>query len=254
MRKSALLFSLLFLCLTAAPRPAQAAPDDIPPASLPIPGHTATVERFAAPGRALRPAVILLHGRQGIDPLRAFYQRYAEALARLGLDAYLVPYYEGTDRERMVASDAAGRQELFAKRLQAWTRLVRDTVGLALAQKECSGSVGLLGFSQGGFLATAVAGQDSRIGALVVFYGGIPKAAQGAIAHLPPLLALHGDADTVVPLASGQALVDLARGLGGPAELAVFARAGHGFAGKDAEDAESRALDFLRRHLAGGRP
>uniref|UniRef100_I2Q6B4 Dienelactone hydrolase-like enzyme n=1 Tax=Desulfovibrio sp. U5L TaxID=596152 RepID=I2Q6B4_9BACT len=254
MRKAILLFSLFFLCLAATPRPAQAAPGDIPSANLPIPGHPATVERFAAPGRAMRPAVILLPGRQGIDPLRAFYRRYAEALARLGLDAYLLSYYEGADRERMVASDAAGRQELFAKRLQAWSRLVRDVVGLALAQKECSGSVGLLGFSQGGFLATAVAGQDSRIGALVVFYGGIPKASQGAIARLPPLLALHGDADAVVPLASGQALVDLARGLGGPAELAVFAQAGHGFAGKDADAAESLALAFLRRHLAGDRP
>lgn len=251
--RNAILLCLTLACCLALP-PFSAASDDIPSVAVPLPGHPAAVERFSAPGPGRRPSVILLHGRQGIAPLRDFYRRYAQAVARSGMDAYLVSYYSGQDGERMTASDAPARQALFRERVGDWCTLVRDVVSAALAQKTSSGTVGLLGFSQGGFLATAVAGQDRRIGALVVFYGGIPSVFRNAISHLPPVLALHGDADTVVPVSEGQALVDRGHELGQPAELVVFPQAGHGFAGKDAAAAERRALSFLRARLSAAAP
>jgi len=42
------------------------------------------------------------------------------------------------------------------------------------------------------------------------------------IARLPPLLALHGDADQVIPIGQGRALVDRATALGGQGELIVY--------------------------------
>lgn len=251
--RNAILLCLTLACCLALP-PFSAASDDIPSVAVPLPGHPAAVERFAAPGSEKRPAVILLPGRQGIEPLREHYRHYAQAVARAGMDAYLVSYYSGSDRERMIASDAAGRQALFCERLGDWLCLIRDAVSLALARKDSSGRVGILGFSQGGFLATAAANQDTRLGALVVFYGGIPSVLRNAITHLPPLLALHGDADTVVPVSEGQALVDCGHELGQPAELVVFPQAGHGFAGKDAAAAERRALSFLRARLSAVAP
>lgn len=88
----------------------------------------------------------------------------------------------------------------------------------------------------------------SRSGWPPVFYG-IPGNGQGTITHLPSLLELHGDADTVVPLSEGKALVDCGRRLGQTAEMVVFPGAGHGFTGPDADAAEKKTIAFLRREL-----
>jgi len=208
-----------------------------------------TAEFFATAGEARRPAVVILHGVSGLDAFPAFYRRYAAALAGSGIDAYLLSYYDGFDALATKSTIAEERRAVFNRRIRSWTSSVSEVVGLILVDAQSSGRVGLLGFSQGGFLATAVAAQEKRISALTVFYGGIPSALQNEIAHLPPLLELHGDADRVVPLAEGRALVDLARGLGQAAEMIVYPGAGHGFDGDDALDAQRRTIDFLRQRL-----
>jgi carboxymethylenebutenolidase len=106
----------------------------------------------------------------------------------------------------------------------------------------------LLGLSNGGFLAVGTAAIDQRIGALVVFYGGIARPIKDEITRLPPLLEVHGDADRIIPITQGRALVDRAKALGGEAEQIVYPGAGHGF-GLTSDDARARAVDFLRRQL-----
>jgi acetyl esterase/lipase len=92
-------------------------------------------------------------------------------------------------------------------------------------------------------LAVAAAA-DPRISALVVFYGGIPDMVRDRLVRLPPLLALHGEADRIVPIAEGRELVERARALGGEAELIAYPGEGHGFDlalhSPIAEDARSR--------------
>jgi len=75
----------------------------------------------------------------------------------------------------------------------------------------------------------ASAANEPRVAALVVFYAGLPKNPIFPITHLPPMLALHGDADHDNPLEGSVALVDKARALGGAAEFAVYPGAAHGF-------------------------
>jgi len=144
---------------------------------------------------------------------------------------------------------AEKRHAYFEKQIRVWSKLVGDVAGDILAESHSSGRVGLLGVSQGGFLATATAGQDPRISAITVFYGGIPGVLKDDITHLPPLLELHGDADRRVPLGEGKALVDLAHGLDSPAEGVVYPGAGHGFSGAAAADAERRTIAFFQRWL-----
>ncbi|KHK03158.1 dienelactone hydrolase family protein [Desulfovibrio sp. TomC] len=254
MNRLAAFLSLVLLCPILLPRPAWAADVAARAVTIPTPEHPVEAQLFSAPGTGKRPAVILLHGRQGLDRFPGYYEQFARAVAGAGMDAYLLSYYDGTEKEQANAEDKTVRQAFFAGRVKAWSQLVHAVVTEALARKECSGSIGLLGFSQGGFLATAVAGQDPRITALAVFYGGIPGLYRDSITHLPPLLALHGDADTVVPLSEGQALVALGRKLGQPAELAVFPGAGHGFSkGPDAAKAQQLTLAFLRQYLLPAR-
>lgn len=245
---------LFLLCSFLAPRQALCADVAVRSVMIATPEHPVEARLFSAPGAHKRPAVVLLHGRGGLDRFQGYYEQFAQAIARAGMDAYVLSYYLGADQEQANAEDKTVRQAFFAKRLKAWSLLVRAVVDAALARPECSGSVGLLGFSQGGFLATAAASQDARIAALVVFYGGVPDTLRDSITHLPPLLALHGDADGVVPLEQGQALVALGRQLGQPAELVVLPGAGHGFKGPDAENAQQRTLAFLRQRLLSPQP
>jgi carboxymethylenebutenolidase len=208
-----------------------------------------TAELFAVPGDGRRPAVVILHGVSGFDAFPAFYRRYAAALADAGIDAYVLFYYDDTDAVASKSKIADERRALFNRRIRTWASSVGEVVGLILADSRSSGRVGVLGFSQGGFLATAAAAQDPRISPLVVFYGGIPSLLKNEITRLPPLLELHGDADRVVALADGQALVDLARGLGQPVESVVYPGAGHGFEGEDAVDAQRRTIKFFEQGL-----
>jgi carboxymethylenebutenolidase len=208
-----------------------------------------TAELFSARGDGKRPAVVILHGVGGFDAFPAFYRRYAAALAGVGIDAYVLSYYDASDAVATKSKIADERRAVFNQRIRSWTSSVSEVVGLILADANSAGRVGVLGFSQGGFLATAAAAQDKRISALMVFYGANRNLPQDEITHLPPLLELHGDADRVVPLAEGRALVDLARGLGQPAEMIVYPGAGHGFDGADAVDAQRRTLAFFAQRL-----
>ena len=121
--------------------------------------------------------------------------------------------------------------------------------GDILSSRYSSGRIGLLGFSQGGFISVAVASQDPRISAITIFYGGIPSGIQDGISCLPPMLELHGDADQTVSLAKGSALVDLAHRLGNTAEQVIYPGAGHGFSGANDADARQRTITFFQAHL-----
>ena len=243
--------ALMLACIGASPTHA----DDAAPQELTVATADAPVAIKLFPGRqdGRRPAVIILHGAQGIERFAAAYRRYAETLAQKGIDAVLVSYYAAADIEPMGSSDQASRQAYFYKHLPEWSARIRDVVSFMARRDVFSGKVGLLGFSNGGFLAVTSAASDPRIDALVVFYGGIPGPAQHGLAHLPPLLALHGDADRNVPLSSGKALVDRAAALGGAADLVVYPCMGHGFdfdpSRPEAADALTRTVSFLQAHL-----
>jgi carboxymethylenebutenolidase len=211
------------------------------------------VTLLAAPGEAPRPAVLILHGRQGIAPFAAAYTRYADDLAAAGIDAWLISYYSPDDAQAMRAPDRDKQIALLHTRIRDWMKTVEDVASFALAQKLGSGRIALLGFSNGGYIAVGAAAADPRFAAIVVFYGGILDSIEADISRLPPLLALHGDADRNVPVDKGRELVDRAKALGGDAELIVYPGAGHGFDFDEqsnmARGARARAIQFLANQL-----
>ncbi len=224
------------LVLAASCAAAEIIPQEL---SVDVSERAVAVTRYAAEGTASRPAVLVLHGAGGLDVGPQGYARPASALAENGIDAYLVRYFGSGDR-------SCGCWDL-------WAETVATVTTAILRRPEASGRVGLLGFSLGGAVAVAVA-RDPRIAALVVFYGFIPNGQRSRIDRLPPLLALHGDADDNVPLASGQGIVSLARQLGGRAELVIYPGAGHRYSTWGeiaANDAINRTISFFRAQLIG---
>jgi carboxymethylenebutenolidase len=214
------------------------------------------VERYAAAQAGKRAGVIVLHGSRGIELRARAYQRYADALNSAGIDAYLVRYFTAADVDRLdpKTTTSEQREAYDTKRMAGWAKRVSSVVTAVLPRTESSGRIGLLGFSLGGFLAAATAAQDSRIAALGVLYGGMPDAMTSEVKHLPPLIELHGDADHNVPLAKGEALVKIAKALGGPAEQVTYPGKAHGFDFSDTDPATSDAIGritrFFRARLA----
>ena len=206
------------------------------------------VTYFRAPGNDPRPAALLLHGANGFDSQIANYDAYAAALANHGIDAYLVYYYSNADQASM-----AGGVDIFAKRYLAWAKLIGDLAADLRKEKDSNGKIGLIGFSNGGILASTVSARDPDISAAVIYYGTPPFEIAGPVTRFAPLLILHGDADTIIPVEQGRRLAALAKQLGGTAELVVYPGERHGFGAHldtaNGADSLDRTIAFLQRQL-----
>jgi carboxymethylenebutenolidase len=200
------------------------------------------------------PGVVLLHGAVGWRPELA---DLASELADSGLVALAADYYGDAERT------PTGSKE----KLATWPRYqaaVRRAVEYLQSLPSVGGEpIGLVGFSRGAFLAVSVASSIPGVAAVVDFYGGGgggPASLEEDVKGLPPLLILHGDADSIVPLRFALALRDAVVASGGEAELHVYPGAGHVFnlpysvnySEQAAEDAHRRAIRFLRKRLVSG--
>ncbi len=78
------------------------------------------------------------------------------------------------------------------------------------------------------------------------------------VRHFPPLLILHGDADTVVPVSRAYQLKQAVVDQGGEVEMHIYPGAHHAFNGTfssaysetAAMDSFNRTIDFLKRRLS----
>jgi carboxymethylenebutenolidase len=216
--------------------------------TLTVPERKVDLTRFRAPGDARRPAVLLLHGASGFDGQIANYDRYCSELANNGIDAYLVYYYSAADSRGMRTGG-----DIFGDRYPAWAKLVDDLADTIQKSKDTNGKVGLVGFSNGGILATGAAARDPRIAAAVIYYGGAPWPTLGPVNHFPPMLILHGDNDQIIPVREGKLLADFVRQFGAPADLVIYPGESHGFGSRlqtaNGANALARTVAFLRKQL-----
>ncbi len=92
--------------------------------------------------------------------------------------------------------------DVFEDRYEDWAKQVGELADNLEKQKISNGKVGLVGFSNGGILATGASTLDSKITAAVIYYGTEPWPLNAEPKRFPPLLILHGDADQVIPASS----------------------------------------------------
>jgi carboxymethylenebutenolidase len=214
--------------------------------------------RYASERSGKRPTVLILHGSHGFDLKPRAYERYAHALAAKGVDGCFLRYFTEADAPAFDSRKTSReRREAYeAGRFDGWAKRVSAVVSTITARLDSSGRIGLLGFSLGGFVATDAAARDERVAALAVLYGGMPDAMAPAVKRLPPLIALHGEADRNVPFAKSEELVKLARATGAEAELVGYPGKPHGFDFSDSDpmamDAVSRVVRFFEAQLKIG--
>lgn len=207
-------------------------------------GQTIAYDAFvpAAANGERFPAVIGLHGSAGGH---ASMSEPAAMLAEHGFAVYVLHYFDRTGTTGVADKQTAIRN------FPAWGKTVWDAISHVerCAEVEPQG-IGLLGFSLGAYLALSVAAVDSRVCAVVDFFGGFPKEMKFFMRRLCPTLILHGEADSTVPVAEAYHLQQMLEKKHIPYEIQIYPGAGHGFTGDTWTDARRRALAFLQKHLA----
>jgi carboxymethylenebutenolidase len=168
----------------------------------------------------------------------------ATLLASQGFAVYILHYFDRT------GTTFADKAAIF-RNFPMWMKTLWDAISYVERQPMVDGEqIALLGFSLGAYLALSNAAIDSRVKAVVEFFGGLPKEMKLFMRRLCPVLILHGEADTTVPVEEAYHLQRLLEKKGIPYEMQIYPGAGHGFTGEIWQDAGRRSLFFLRRHLA----
>jgi len=192
------------------------------------------------------PAVIGLHGSGGGHVSMA---EPASLLAGQGFAVYVLHYFDRTG-----TTEIDGLQVIL-RHFPVWMKTLWDSVSFVVQQPQVDPErVGLLGFSLGAYLAVSAATIDSRIQAVIEFFGGLPKEMKFFMRRLCPVLILHGEQDKTVPVEEAYHLQRVLEKKQIPYEMQIYPEAGHGFSGEIWRDAGLRTLAFLNKHLAGAVP
>jgi dienelactone hydrolase len=191
------------------------------------------------------PTVISLHGSGGGH---ATMSEPAGMLACQGFAVYILHYFDRT------GTSFADQPILFSK-FPLWMKTLWDAVNHVERQPSVDPErIALLGFSLGAYLSLSDAAIDQRIKAVVDFFGGLPKEMKLFMRRLCPVLILHGEADSTVPVEEAYHLQQVLEKKEIPYEMQIYPGAGHGFSGEVWHGAGLRTLAFLRKHLTDGSP
>ncbi len=210
-------------------------------------GRSVRIDAYVPEGRGQRhPAAIVLHGSGGIHLLSGdASDRYAEALARRGIAAYVVHYFDATGT--FIASISTEGREYWR-----WVRVVRDALDWVRTRPEVRPNrVGLFGVSMGAYLAVGAAATDPRITRMVLVAGGLEPGVADSTRRLPPTLLLHGIDDDEVTIAEEDDLLRLLARRRTRVVTHRYPGEGHNFTDAVAVDAVERAARFLGEGPAG---
>lgn len=211
--------------------------------TFPSRGRDVLIDVALPPSGGRQPAVIVLHGSGGVHDL----PRQIHELPVRGYVTLVPHYFQSTDTS-WATLDSIQQHGLI------WGKTILDAVDFAAKLPDLDPeSIGLIGFSLGGYLAVAVAANDRRMKCVVEFFGGAPEKFLPSIDHLPPALILHGEDDRVVPVRHAMRLRQLCEEKNFHCEMEIYRGAGHHFSGQLMQTAMARATTFLERQLKAPR-
>jgi carboxymethylenebutenolidase len=187
----------------------------------------------------IRPAVMVLHGSGGVSD----FPEDVRELANRGYITLAPHYFESTGTS-WADLDSIRRHGL------TWGQTVLNAVECARGLPNVDPqSIGLLGFSLGGYLAIAVAAHDRNVKCVAEFFGGVPERFLPSIEQLPPTLIVHGEDDDIVPVRHALELKQLCDEKGFYFEMELYPGAGHNFSGASMHTAIERVIAFLDQRL-----
>jgi len=189
----------------------------------------------------LMPAVVALHGAGGNV---SGMERYAGALAAHGFAVYVLHFFDRTGTE-------SADKPTIVRNFPLWMKTLWDAISFVETQPEVDRErIALLGFSLGAYLSLANSAIDPRVKAVVEFFGGMPKEMNLFMRRLCPVLILHGEEDSTIPVEEAYQLQKLLEKKKIPYEIKIYPGAGHGFEDETIwRDAGLRSLQFLQKYL-----
>lgn len=187
-------------------------------------------------------------------------EHYAGMLAARGFAVYLLHYFDragidSADKPTTIVEQKLVKQKIM-RNFPLWMKTLWDATSFVETQPAVDGDrIALLGFSLGAYLSLANSAIDPRVKAVVEFFGGMPKEMNLFMRRLCPVLILHGEADSTVPVEEAYHLQKLLEKKGISYEIKIYPGAGHGFEDQTIwRDAGLRSLQFLQKHLAASNP
>ena len=211
--------------------------------SLQSGGHRIRIDKYTTSGSGKRPAILVLHGAGGTLLDGPEMRRVARQLAQAGNPVYLVHYF---NRTGTIFGFDSGMQENFT----VWLATVRDCIKFAQQDSADASPIGIYGYSLGGFLALSAASDNPAVGAVVEHAGGAWNGKVELIAHMPPVLIVHGEKDRRVPFQKyAQPLVRVLHRRGATFKTQFFPEEGHVFTAPAMSRVRQDAVEFFRQHL-----
>jgi dienelactone hydrolase len=203
-----------------------------------------SIDQVEPPGIGSSPAVLVLHGAGGT--VSYWFDKVGAQLGRMGVACYAVHYFNRTGTLRADAETI-----LTERNPHLWLETIRDAVTYVSQRPKVNARrIAVLGISLGGFLATALAVEDSRVKTVVEISGGIaPEWAAKAHANMAPMLIVHGEQDFIVPVAEARKLDALLAQLRVMHETEIYANEGHWFSALTQMRILMKTAEFLKKHL-----
>ena len=202
-------------------------------------GHQVAYETFPSAGPS-DPLLILVAGTSGPDAPQ--YQSQAKFFASHGYTTLLLHFFDAASSR--TPSDAT---------YGAWADSLADLVYLCKSSSGYQGRpVYVVGFSLGASIALAAGSQKLDVAAIAEWYGSLPDSFFYKLQGMPPLLILHGQQDTNIPVMNAQQLMQLCQMKDFDCAHHLYPNQGHGFVDAALADAHQRTLDFFHAHPGGG--
>jgi len=190
--------------------------------------RTLEVIRGGATADTPLPLVVVVHGLGG--RAHAGWLRRLNVPARLVMPEAPIPYGRGFSWfEYRVRDDDP---DALARGITSAAAQLGRAIETLARERPTRGKPIVTGFSQGGMLSYALALSRPQLLSLAAPISGLLPpplwpTERGGGARAPPIRALHGDADTMVPIDAARALVERLRALGYDATLGEHQGVGH---------------------------
>lgn len=228
----------------AANGPPGASGESDHPSSSFMSGHRAISYDRESPAEAgSHPAILLLHGDNGLPPQ---YQRFQELATALANRQYVVEIVHYFDRTGTIASNPTERLVHFRE----WEGTVRDAISdLMHAPGVDSTRIGIFGTGLGGSLALSVGAQDRRVRAVAEYEGNLPVWAVATVRRMPAVFIGEGDADSPAAVLDANRVRAVCEATNAPVDLEIYAAPNRRGRGNGVKDLRQRTFAFFEKYL-----
>ena len=179
--------------------------------------------------------LILLHGSSG--PSLPIYRDQSAFFGAHGFHVIMPHYFDATRSSSPTVEN-----------YQKWANLTMDFV-LGCRRQSATQGVFLIGYSLGSSVALAAGSQGAQVDAIADWYGSLPDEFFYQMKGMPPLLILHGERDSNIPIINAQQLVKLCEMKHLHCDHHFYPDQDHGFTGKALDDADQRTLSFFAQYF-----